>query len=92
MAHLPYCRDVTVGVSSSSGLAPLLRRAAERWQDLPVVYINLDRITVGFMPLTRMGDIKRPCVRSEPIGFNVFIHRTYCNALFIVFISGVFAW
>ena len=32
MAHLPYCRDVTVGVSSSSGLAPLLRRAAERWQ------------------------------------------------------------
>ena len=30
MAHLPYCRDVTVGVSSFSGLTPLLRRAAER--------------------------------------------------------------
>ena len=32
IARLPYCRDVTVGVSSSSGLAPLLRRAAKRWQ------------------------------------------------------------
>ena len=28
-ARLKYCRDVTVGVSSS-GFAPLLRRAAER--------------------------------------------------------------
>ena len=36
MAHQSYCRDVTVGVSSSSGLAPLLRRAAERWQEMPV--------------------------------------------------------
>ena len=36
MARLPYCRDVTVGMSSSSGLTPLLRRATERWQEMPV--------------------------------------------------------
>ena len=34
MARLPYCHDVTVGLSSS-GLAPLPRRASERWQVLP---------------------------------------------------------
>ena len=34
-ARRPYCRDVTVGVSSS-GLPPLLRRAAERCQEMPV--------------------------------------------------------
>ena len=34
MARLPCCRDVTVCVSSSSGFALLLRRAAERWQDM----------------------------------------------------------
>ena len=33
MARLPYCRDVTVGVSSS-GLAQLLRRVAERLQKI----------------------------------------------------------
>ena len=36
MARLPHCRDVTVGLSSSSGLAPLLRRAAESWQEMPL--------------------------------------------------------
>ena len=34
MARLPYCRDVTVGVLSSSGFAPFLRLATERWQDM----------------------------------------------------------
>ena len=36
MARVPYCNDVTVGVSSCSGLASLLRRTAERWQEMPV--------------------------------------------------------
>ena len=40
MARLPYCRDVTVGVSSS-GLAPLLRRAAERWQVMPCSFLSV---------------------------------------------------
>ena len=35
MARLPHCRDAIVGVSSS-GLAPLLRRVAERWQVMSV--------------------------------------------------------
>ena len=43
------------------------------------------------MPLTPGGDIMRASVRTGPTGFNVFSYRTYCNALFIVFISGVFA-
>ena len=29
-----YSRDVTVGVSSSSGFTPLLRRAVKRWQEM----------------------------------------------------------
>ena len=36
MASLPHCRDVTVGVSSSFRLAPLLRGAAGRWKKIPI--------------------------------------------------------
>ena len=54
MARLPYCRDVTVGMS-----LPVCRHycgeqpnAGKRCQFL---WCNLDRITVGFTPLTPVG-------------------------------------
>ena len=40
MARLRYCRDVTVGVSSPEQ-APFLRRAAERWQEVPSSYLRV---------------------------------------------------
>ena len=40
MARLPCCHDVTIGVSSS-GLAPLLRRGAERWQVMPCSFLSV---------------------------------------------------
>ena len=91
MARQPYGRDVTVGVSSSSGLAPLLRRAAERWQDMPVSLQNSRPHRCGVYAFDT-SDIMRAFVRTGPTGVNIFCHRTYCNALFIVFVSGVFAW
>ena len=40
----------------------------------------------------KWGDIMRACVRTGLTGFNVFSSRTQCNVLFIVFVTGVFAW
>ena len=34
----------------------------------------------------------RACVRTESTRFNVCSHFTYCSALFVVFVSGVFVW
>ena len=40
MARLRYCRDVTVGVSSPEQ-APLIRLAAERWQEVPSSFLRV---------------------------------------------------
>ena len=35
------CRYVTVGVSSSCGFAPMLRRATDRWQEMPYSFLRV---------------------------------------------------
>ena len=80
MARLRNCRDVTVGVSSPEQ-APFLRRAAERWQEVPSSYLRVIS-TASLVGLVTFGvnGVKEVC------------HRTYDNTLFIVLFSGVFAW
>ena len=41
--------------------------------------------TASLWGLCLWHHIMRACVRTEPTNFNVFRHRTYCNALFVVF-------
>ena len=40
MERLRNCREVTVGVSSPEK-EPFLRRAAERWQEVPSSYLRV---------------------------------------------------
>ena len=83
MARLPHCRDVTVGVSSS-GLAPILRRAAECWREMPV---SLQQSQTRRSGIYAFGDNRVKGmwagVSIEPTCINVVSQRTYCDALFI---------
>ena len=80
----PYCRDVTVGLS-----LPVSRHyhAAQPNAGRDVSFFSVISTTsLWDLRLWRQwGEEIWAYVRIEPIGFNVFGHRTYCNALFIVF-------
>ena len=84
MARLPYCRDVTVGMS-----LPVSRHyhAAQPNAGRDVSFFSVISTTsLWHLRLWRQWDEGIwAYVRIEPIGLNVFCHRTYCNALFNVF-------
>ena len=84
MVRLPYCRDVTVGMS-----LPVSHHyhAAQPNAGRDVSFFSVIWTTsLWNLRLWRQWD-EGICayVRIELIGLNVFGHRTYCNALFILF-------
>ena len=73
---------------ASSGLPSILCSAGERCQFL---LCNLDRIAVGFAPLTQWGEGMWAYVRIVTARFNVVTHRALWNDLLLFFFSGVCA-
>ena len=84
IARLPYCRDVTVGMS-----LPVSRHyhAAQPNAGRDVSFFSVISTTsLWHLRLWRQWDKGIwACVRNELIGLSDFSHRTYCHALFIVF-------
>ena len=84
IARLPYCRDVTVGMS-----LPVSRHyhAACRMLEKDASFFNvLSTASLWDLRLwLQWGEGMWACARIEYIIVNVFSHRTYYNALFIVF-------
>ena len=88
IARLPYCRDVTVGMS-----LPVSRHyhAACRMLEKDASFFNV--LSIASLWDLRLwlqwGEGMWACARIEYIIVNVFSHRTYYNALFIVCFSKV---
>ena len=90
-ARLAYCRDVTVGTS-----LPVRAITTPRSRMLEKDDSFFNVISTASLWDLRLwlqwGEGMWACVRIESIIVNGFSHRTYYNALFIVFFfSGVFA-
>ena len=89
--HKRKCRVCRIVMTSPSGLAPLLRGAAECWQEMPVSLLISTASLWDWCLWRQWGEGMWICVSIDPASFNVFNHRTYCNGLFIMFFfSGVF--
>ena len=88
IARLPYCRDVTVGMS-----LPVSRHYQPRIRMLEKDASFFNVISTASLWDLRLwlqwGEGMWACVRIESTCVNVFRHRTYYNAVFIVFFSQV---